>query len=321
MALTTSNSSGWGFVEDIGKALALAAVLLPVTGVLVRLIAFVVGQTVNHTLDLALSESPAVLIATGVESLLICLAVLPLFGLWAYLAPLEHRIRRLRPELEAIARKHADAKTLADLQEVIDRQKALQTEIEIAEAAQKNPPLIARINRWSAGSFGAWMRNLSPWRLRALAVIYFSAIFLISPWPQSVSFIGVFLVLFLLPRLAMRTGRVAFSQVWPLVLFVLLLAAIGAGLDGRLDGTGAGEYHFAAAANLVDGRYARLGEASDRTILLTCGQAGAGAVTAVANSNIKTVGLEPWRTRTYAYQTLFGVLTGEPWSLGFHNPC
>jgi hypothetical protein len=310
-----------GFIENIGKALALGAVLLPVTGVLVRYIAFAVGQTVSHPLDLALAESPAELIAIGVFSLFTSVVVLPLFGLWAYLAPLEHRIRRLRPELDAIEIKRAEAKTLADQQEVGERLKALQTEIEIAAAAQKNPPLIARINRWSGGPLGAWMRKLSPWRLRALAVIYWAVIFLVNPWPQSVSIIGILLVLLLLPRLALRTGRVAFGQVWPLVLVVLLTAATGAGLDGRLDGTRADTYHFAAAAQLVDGRYARLGEASDRTILLRCGQSGADAVTAVANSNIETVTLGQWQSRTFTWPTLFGVLKGDPWSLGFHNPC
>ena len=81
---TPSSGSGWGLIEDTGKALALGAVLLPVTGVLVRLIAFSVAETVNRPLDLALAESPAELITNGVDSLLVGLFVLPLFAVWAY---------------------------------------------------------------------------------------------------------------------------------------------------------------------------------------------------------------------------------------------
>ena len=198
-------------------------------------------------------------------------------------------------------------------------------EIESVEEEQKNEPLMVHLYQQTLGRFGNWVdqstRQFGSWPRTTFFGLYLAAAILFSPWPLNLSFIGLFVAVLLLPGIAARTGRVALSQVWPLVLVVLLSGAIGSGLDGNLDGTGVGTYQFAAAAHLVDGRYARLGEASDRTILLACGQPGKGTVTAVANADIETVGLEPWKSRSLFWPTLFGVLAGRPSSLGFHNPC
>lgn len=58
-------------ISDVGGAVALGAVLLPVAGVVVRDISILVAQTVNYPLPLALAASPAELVATGFGSLLL----------------------------------------------------------------------------------------------------------------------------------------------------------------------------------------------------------------------------------------------------------
>src|ERR1019366_94725 len=121
MSARTANSSGRDFLEDMGKALALGAVLLPVAGVLVRFIAFSVAQTVNYPLALAIAESPAQLIALGFDSLLIGLLLLPFVTLTAYLVPLEHLIRNLRPTFNAIQKQFLVAKSAEEKNRAADQ--------------------------------------------------------------------------------------------------------------------------------------------------------------------------------------------------------
>jgi len=102
---------------------------------------------------------------------------------------------------------------------------------------------------------------------------------------------------------------------------VLLIAAVGAGFDGTyVVGAVAGDYHFANDARLVDGRYAWLGEASGQTILMACGQAKP-SVTAVDESQIITVGVEPWKSGSIPWINLFGILGGHAPVYGFQTPC
>jgi hypothetical protein len=328
MSATTANGAGRDVLENVGKALALGTVLLPVTGVVVRFIAFFVAQTVNYPLALAIAESPAQLLGLGFDSLLPGLFVLPLFALAAYLAPLEYRIRSLRPDFNAILRQFLEAKSAEERKRAADRLEAFQKQLDQVEAEQKKTPLplqlIGRLFGWSLSRIEIWLGRsglqIGVWPLRAIVAIYWAALFLFTPWPLSLSVVGLLLTQLWLPRIAVRTGRVTFGQVWPLVVVVLLSAAVGSGLDGRLDGTGIGTYQFAKSAHLGDGPYARLGEASDRTILLACRKPRAGAVIAVTNADIETVTWEPWKSR-HSGPTLLDVLLGQPRSLGFQNPC
>jgi hypothetical protein len=328
MSAITANGSGRDFFENTGKALALATILLPVTGVLVRFIAFFVAQTVNYPLALAIAESPAQLIALGFDSLLLGLLVLPMFALAAYLAPLEHRIRSLRPKFEVIQKQFLEAKSPEDQKRAADQLDAFGKELDQVEAQQKQTPvalqLIVRLFAWPLTRIeillGRSGLKIGVWPLRVIATVYWVALFLFTPWPLSLSLIGLLVTQLLLPRIAVKTGRVAFGQVWPLVVVILASAAIGSGLDGRLDGTGVGTYQFAASAHLGDGPYARLGEASDRTILLACNPHRSGAVIAVANANIESVTWELWGGRASA-PTLLAVLAGQRRSLGFQKPC
>lgn len=153
-----------------------------------------------------------------------------------------------------------------------------------------------------------------------VASAYWLVVFVIGPWPLTVSNVGFVLATVTLPRIARRTGRVALSEVWPLVVAVLMFAVLGAGLDGNLVGAEPGTYHFAADAHLTDGRYVRLGEASDRTLLLSCGQAH-GQVLAVDNSEVVSIELEPWKSDPLGWPTLLGTLTGHGRSYGFQSRC
>jgi hypothetical protein len=328
MTATTAKSSFRDFLEDVGKALALGTVLLPVTGVLVRLIAFLAARTVNYPLALAIAESPAQLIVLGFDSLFVSLLVLPLFALGAYLAPLEHRIRNLRPTFNAIQKQFLVAKSAEEKKRAEDELEAFEQELDQVEQAQKNTPLLfqllSRLVGWPLTRIEIFLGRaglrIGVWPLRAIVVVYWLAFFLFTPWPLSLSGLGLLLTQLVLPRIALKTGRVAFGQVWPLVVAILLSAAIGSGLDGRLDGTDVATYQFAKSAHMSDGPYARLGEASDRTILLACTPRGARGVIAVANADIETVTWEPWKSRQSA-PTLLDVLLGHRRSLGFQNPC
>jgi hypothetical protein len=352
--------TGRQIIEDVGRALALGAVLLPAAGVLVRYIAFYTAHTVNHPLYWALAAPLPELALIGLVSLVPGLLVLPQFAVWAYVAPREHltrqvgrRIEDLRAELDAFGKdftehetdrqqlaarieatedpesrsdyiRQLEARTEADKQ-LMARLEAIGREIETIEAAQTTlgPPWFRwntsfdrmgdRLYRWSRS------RNVR-WSLRALSVMYWIGVLLFVPWPVSLSVTGLLLTLLLLPRIARRTGRVALSQTWPLIVFALLVAAIAAGLDGELVGAEAGSYHFAAEAHLLDGRYVRLGEASNRTVLVACSPQAA-SLTAVDNGLIRTMDVEPWKDYSLDWPTIFGLLAGQRYSLGFKTRC
>ena len=331
-------------ISDVGGAFALGAVLLPVAGVVVRDISFVVAQTVNNPLALAIAASPAELVATGFGSLLIGLATLPAIPFLGYLGRRQHhadkfqqvtrRTDALKEKSEALKQKYAafNEKEVPEnvAKELIDEFKALTsesvqltTEWERLPMPRTIPKLLPDPPRLFApilDAMGHHERLVNGIKLILLA-IYVVGFILLGPWPLVLATVGTFLVLLAVPQIARRTGRVALSHVWPVVVMVLLIAAVGSGFDGTyVVGAVAGEYHFAADAQLGDGRYVWLGEASGQTILMKCGQPKP-PVTAVDNSKIITVGLEPWKDRALVWQNLFGILIGHAPAYGFQAPC
>jgi len=104
-------------IADVGGAIALGVVLLPVAGVVVRWISFSVGQTVNHPLVLALAGSPAELAATALSSLLIGLALLPFIPFLGNLGRIQHhvdKVQQLARQSDAIPEKLEALKKKAD---------------------------------------------------------------------------------------------------------------------------------------------------------------------------------------------------------------
>jgi hypothetical protein len=326
-------------IADVGGAVALGAVLLPVAGVVVRYMSYSVAQTVNYPLELAIAASPAQLVATGFGSLLIGLALLPVIPLLGYLGRIQHHAEKshqftrqvdaAREKFEALTKQSDASKEGASEADVSKAQwETLGTEVDRLVTEQKRlneqrPKELPGPPRVFAPIFNAMGRHkrLVNGITITLGAIYWVGLFLLGPWPISLATIGIVLALLAVPRIARRTGRVALSHVWPVVVVVLLIAAVGAGFDGTyVIGAVAGDYQFAAGTRLVDGRYVWLGEASGQTILMPCGQAKP-PVTAVDNSKIITVGVEPWKSRSLASQNLFWILTGHAPAYGLHNPC
>jgi hypothetical protein len=332
-------------ISDVGGAFALGAVLLPVAGVVVRLISFYVAQTVNYPLDLAIAASPAELVATGFGSLLIGLAALPMIPFLGHLGRIQHHADKLQrlirqsdamPEkLEALKKKADSFNELATPDDEVAKELVEQFETLGSEAVRLStewkqlpkPPTVPKLLPDPPRVFNPVLRfadrhqRLVKWIMRTLGAIYWVGLMLFLPWPISLATIGIVLALVFIPRIARRTGRVAISQVWPVVVAVLLIAAFGAGFDGTyVVGAVAGDYHFTSGTQLVDGRYVRLGEASSQTILMACALPKP-PVTAVDNSRIITVGVEPWKDRSFPGPNLFGILMGHAPAYGFQAPC
>ncbi len=317
--------AGRDVIEDVGKALALGAVLLPVAGVLVRAIAFSVGGTVKYPLDLALQAPPAELIATGFVSLIPGLLALPLILIFAKFAPVQHLTQRylaLSPKFTALEQEFERSRERPGAEvprELNDRLEALQAElqqlnVEYERLSIPSPKAHPNLLDRATNAMGR--------HYNLLTFTMWIAFILFGVWPASLTFLGNALIQLVLPPIAKNTGRVALSQVWPLVVVVLLIAAVASGLYGSLVGSEAGEYHFSADAQLANGRYARLGEGSNRTVLLSCAQPKP-TVLAVDNSNIITVGLDSNSSKPepFPWPTLVGVLTGHSTEIGFRNPC
>jgi hypothetical protein len=337
--------TGREVISDVGGAIALGAALLPVAGVVVRDISFVVAQTVNNPLALAIAASPAELVATGFGSLLIGLTTLPAIPFLGYLGRRQHHADKLQqlmrqsaalPEkLEALKKKADSFNERETPDDEVAKELVKQFETLGSEAVQLTtewerfpmPPTIPKLLPDPPRLFAPILdamghhRSLVNGIKLALLAIYVVGFILLGPWPLVLATVGTFLVLLAVPQIARRTGRVALSHVWPVVVMVLLIAAVGSGFDGTyVVGAVAGEYHFAADAQLGDGRYVWLGEASGQTILMKCGQPKP-PVTAVDNSKIITVGLEPWKDRALVWQNLFGILRGHAPVYGFQAPC
>src|SRR5258708_14895227 len=250
-------------VEDLGRALALGAVLLPVAGVLVRYIAFRIGHTVDHSLDLALAESPAVLIAIGLDSLFIGLLVLPFSVLWSYLARAQlhsDQIGDFIKRFEDFEMRNAELLGEEEVSsELHDELARLHSELIGLQAGARQLPQLPQLLPDRATQFLGRHDRQFNWVWRISQVAYWCFLFLLGPFPFTLSATGLFLTQLVVPRINRRSRRFSLSLVWPRVDGVLLIAAIGAGLDGRLDGVEGGQYHFAATVPLADGRYVRLG--------------------------------------------------------------
>lgn len=332
-------------ISDVGGAIALAAVLLPVAGVVVRWISFLVAQTVNNTVDLALAAPPAELVATGLESLLFGLAALPMIPFLGYLGRIQHHDDKLQlltrqsnaipATLEALKKKADSFNEQAApddeaAKELIDQFETLSSEAVRLTTEWKRlpkPPTVPKLLPDPPRVFSPVIRfaerhqSRVRWIVSAMLVIYWVLLMLFGPWPIVLESAGIALALMAVPRIARRTGRAELSQVWPVVVAVLLIAALGAGFDGTyVVGAVPGDYRFSSGTQLVDGRYMRLGEASGQTILMACRQPKS-PVTAVDNSRIITVGIEPWKDRSLAWQNLYGILTGHTPAYGFQASC
>jgi hypothetical protein len=335
------------FFADLGPPLALAAVLLPFAGVVVRWIAFSYTPAVRFPLDLALEAPTGELVAIGLSSLIPGLLALPAVAVYGYFAPSEHhheksrrlnyRFKEIKPKLDEVLKELNAYKESAGPTAEIPKELRVKTEGLVSEVDRlnveqeqldkqrpKDPPDLTRQVEAAVEPIARVFDALTRRRRlsRALGVVYWTAVILLTPWPLSLTFFGSLLLVLILPQVARRTGRVALSQVWPLVVVVLVLAAYASGLYGDFVGNEAGTYHFAAGAQLADGRFARLGEASNRTTLMACSQQMP-AVISVDDSNIITVDIESSKAhpQPFTWTTMFGALTGRGTPLGFRSPC
>jgi len=225
---------GRELIEDIGRALALGAVLLPVAGVLIRYLAFWIGHTVDHPLNLALAESPGILIALGFDSLLIGLLVLPFIALWSYISPAQHhsdRVADFRRRFEDFKARNAEVADEEVPRELIDELTVLESDLSRLEANAAELPKLPRLLPDRVTRFlSRHERPLSQVWLTS-QVIYWGGLFLFGPFPYALSATGLLIAQLFLPRVGRRTGRISLGQVWPLVVAVLLIAAVGAGLE------------------------------------------------------------------------------------------
>jgi hypothetical protein len=335
------------FLADLGPPLALAAVLLPFAGVVVRWIAFSFAQTVKFPLDLALEAPTGDLVAIGLNSLFPGLLALPLVAMYDFFAPFQYhdeKARLLDQQYEEISPKLGavigELKALSESAEPIDEiPTALkaQTDRLIAEVDRlnvekerlekqrpKDLPAFPRKVESALGPIAKVLTTITSHRrtMRVLGVVYWGGLILFMPWPISLTFVSSLLLVSILPLIARRTGRVALSQVWPLVVVALAIAALASGLYGDFVGNEAGNYHFAADAQLADGRYAQIGEANSRTILMACSPLTP-TVISVADSNIIAVGIDRSKVQPtpFPWPTMFGALIGHGSTLGYRSPC
>jgi hypothetical protein len=195
----------------------------------------------------------------------------------------------------------------------IDSLKQTWDEFQRSSRTLRDAPQVVRVlKRLFLG--GAWGRAFV-----VLALVVNVASILLEPgFPSALLFalgnVAIFLVTF---RLLRGSRPLTFARTWPFLLAYLGFAAIASGLTGNITGVMAGDFHFAATANIHSGAYYELGDSGSFTFLRACG--GEGHVLIVADTEIESVDTNPNRLLPASlYSVLFDHASIY---LGLAPPC
>src|SRR5437867_2389889 len=109
------------YLDFVGKLAALAAVLLPATGVLTRVAAFAWGPRTDGILEMAVSQPLGLLVATGWQTLLPVAFVAAAWPTYVVVAHGGYRLRGVRRALEDYRRFSEESKR--NIQNAIERAK------------------------------------------------------------------------------------------------------------------------------------------------------------------------------------------------------
>jgi hypothetical protein len=278
MAATTGSGSGRPDVLEVGgKAIALAAALLPATGVVVRWIAFSAANIHGGSLQLGWSAPLSQLVATAIVSLLPSLLVLPLMvPITRPLVHVEHGLHRaraltrklddLRAQMETLAPEEAVppdlVATVATFERESDELKAWFEEPQPSNWLDRLGALITR----RLGNVGA--------RILWYVFIGIGILFVPSFPAAAFAFLSSFVAVTLVRRAARTNPRLGLPQLWPAVVALLLIGATAGGLNGGwggLAGVSPGFYVFdSRVGGLRDGRFQPLAQAGGRMYLEPC---------------------------------------------------
>ena len=267
--------------EDLAKALALAAVLLPGRGVLERWALFAWGpDAVSQPVGLALATSPADLIGTGavvvltsVVALVVYVAALGVAFIAdrdAQAAAINRRIDEQSSERRRLLRESLTISATPDrLNQAIQAWRRKEEKLnEDYEAFRTRP--IGTMAKMPFYTRYIWNQGRAPRAVIVGTLMFFSALSWMfnGPFPGApIAIQGALIVLYWIPRIA-RRGTLSFYRTWPLVILLLTTSAIGAGLNGNVLGNSLGAYQFSAATGLAAGSYAEVGQDGDLVYLL-----------------------------------------------------
>ncbi len=270
-----------GYLEVAGKAVALAAALLPAVGFLVRYVAFALDETVHSPVQLAIAAPLVLLAFTGAVSLLNFIPYVSLFGVVSWIAPSLQRLTTLRNQEQRLRQRLDDLRSKVDdpaqRESVVSRLAEVQTE---SEEMERTLSEVENVQPWK--SFLRFEERIGPtmvrwfWRLSHLtfAIGVVAGLLFMRSWPLPfLSLITSLLCIFVLQRAAERHGRLTLPQVWPVMLILLSASGVVSGLSGHVPGVTRGEYNFSterARVNLKNGSYLQLGETGKVMYLKAC---------------------------------------------------
>jgi hypothetical protein len=266
-------------LEALTKSLVLAAASLPLTGVLVRFVAFSVSDSTGASYSLAWSAPLYQLIATGL------VATLPVVLIFMGLLRLSEigsqfdgaSVRRLKPGTagrtlseppeagdefrlgEYVLMESEHDATGSELDAAGGKRGAVELDTSATYAAERSGPIQGRLRHPMA----------------AIAQFVFSVavvVFIIAPdvFTFSAAIAVSVVTLRWAVRASKRAERLTLAAVWPFVTVLLVFCAVSGGLGGDLPGTSSAEYTFAGGAAVAPGRYRLVADDGDIMYLLPC---------------------------------------------------
>ena len=296
-------------VEDLARALTLAAVLLPVAGVLTRFAAFASSTTgtTSQPLGFALAATPSELIASGAGALFtiwVLAVVVFVSTKLATASDLRSEFEEVRQELDRVgAQVRACPSAVADpkgptgdeLREVGEAIRNLETRVRELTTAQST---------LGRGLARRRLRDaMTPPRFTPVVatVVLVSSVLVWLFLPDfpglPISVETVLLGYVFIPWGARQVGRWHWSRTLPFIVVATVAAAVGLGLEGSIVDDPGGVYHFSPSVAQSSGRYVEIAESGSLVYLLPCGvgTTSQNNVVAVDRQNILSIDINAFR--------------------------
>ncbi len=279
-----SESSFGAYLDVIGRLAALAAVLLPATGVLTRVAALEWGPRTDGVLEMAVSQPLGLLVATGWQTLFPVAFIAAVWPTYVLLAHGGYRLRGVRRALleERMFRDESErelqasierARTPDDVAAIKKQIEAIGKEInerldgigtELSSIEKLRPEWTKRFNL--SGPMWLWK-----WLLPTIGALVVLALVVFEAGWATLSGVAIAALALAIFEVAGRRARpLSVGRAWPWLVSLLVVGSILNGLVGSVTGGGARTYHFASGTALADGRYAPLAQEGDMLLLQSC---------------------------------------------------